>query len=138
LQTRLNPTDSNAIDQLPKGTILKVKLGDAIDSEKDHDGQQFRGMVVTSINSGTSILIHAEAEVQGLFVLLRSRNHPDGFRYELLITTIKDGEKKFEVTASLSPSFTDHATAPNSSAENPLAASPSQIPTTQTSSSAPK
>src|SRR2546430_3677586 len=29
----------------------------------------------------SEVVIHADAEVRGLFALLRSRNHPDGFRY---------------------------------------------------------
>ena len=136
LQTRLAPADGNVIDQLPKGTILKVKLSEAIDSEKDHDGQRFRGMIVTSIQSSSGVVIHAEAEVQGLFVLLRSRNHPDGFRYELLITSVRDGEKNFELTASLNPSFMDSGSGPSSPADSAGAASTSPAPAAQTSSPA--
>jgi hypothetical protein len=40
-------------------------------------------------------------------VLLRSRNHPEGFRYELLVTSLTDHEKTYDVTASLNPSFFD-------------------------------
>jgi hypothetical protein len=55
------------------------------------------------------VVIHADATVRGLFAILRSRSHPDGFRYELLITGIADGGKLFQLTASLSPSFQDPA-----------------------------
>ena len=40
-------------------------------------------------------------------MLLGSRNHPDGFRYELLITSFDVNEKSYELTASLNPSFFD-------------------------------
>lgn len=110
LQTRLNPADGNAIDLLPKGTVLNIKILDAIDSDLTRDGAQFRGVVVAPLASKDDVIIHADAEVRGLFALLRSRNHPDGFRYELLITGITDGGKLFQLTASMSPSFQDTGT----------------------------
>lgn len=109
LQTRLNPADGNAIDLLPKGTTLKIKLLDSIDSELTRDGAQFRGVVVTPLFSHGEVVIHADAEVRGLFALLRSRSHPEGFRYELLITGIADGGKLFQLTASMNPSFQDNS-----------------------------
>jgi len=39
---------------------------------------------------GDGVVIHSEAEVRGLLVLLRSKNHPNGFRYELLLTELSD------------------------------------------------
>lgn len=109
LQTRLNPANGNAIDLLPKGTTLKIKVLDSIDSDLTHDGAEFRGTVVTPVLSHEEVLIHADADVRGLFALLRSRNHPEGFRYELLITGITDGGKLFQLTASMNPSFQDTA-----------------------------
>lgn len=109
LQTRLNPADGNAIDLLPKGTVLNIKILDTIDSDLTRDGAEFRGIVVTPLVSKDEVIIHADAEVRGLFALLRSRNHPDGFRYELLITGIADGGKLFQLTASMNPSFQDAA-----------------------------
>ena len=109
LQTRLNPADGNVIDLLPKGTVLSIRVLDKIDSDVTRDGAEFRGVVVTPVVSKDEVVIHADAEVRGLFALLRSRNHPDGFRYELLITGIADGGKLFQLTASLSPSFQDPA-----------------------------
>lgn len=110
LQTRLNPADANAIDLLPKGTVLNIKILDAIDSDLTRDGAEFRGTVVAPLVSKDDVIIHADAEVRGLFALLRSRNHPDGFRYELLITGITDGGKLFQLTASMNPSFQDTST----------------------------
>ena len=109
LQTRLNPADGNVIDLLPKGTVLSIRVLDAIDSDVTRDGAQFRGVVVAPVVSKDEVVIHADAAVRGLFALLRSRNHPDGFRYELLITGIADGGKLFQLTASLNPSFQDPA-----------------------------
>ncbi len=108
LQTRLISTDVNAVDLLPKGTQLNVKILDSVDSSVNRDGSEFRGMVASPVVSRDGVLIHADAEVRGLFALLRSRNHPDGFRYELLITGITDGAKTFKITASLNPSFLDN------------------------------
>jgi hypothetical protein len=110
LQTRLNSNDANALDLLPKGTQLNVKVLEPIDSSINRDGSEFRGVVTSPVVSQDSVVIHADAEVKGLFALLRSKNHPDGFRYELLITGITDGGKSFQLTASLNPSFLDSPT----------------------------
>ena len=109
LQTRLNPANGNAIDLLPKGTELNIRILDAIHSDLTRDGAEFRGVVVSPLVSKDEVVIHADAEVRGLFALLRSKNHPEGFRYELLITGITDGGKLFQLTASLNPSFLDSA-----------------------------
>ncbi|PYT50576.1 MAG: hypothetical protein DMG43_14765 [Acidobacteria bacterium] len=60
------------------------------------------------------VIVRSEAEVRGLLVLLRSRSHPEGFRYELLITGLTDRGKSYELTASLNPSFLDPSTQPAS------------------------
>jgi hypothetical protein len=46
--------------------------------------------------------------VRGLLVLLRSRTHPEGFRYELLLTGINVNGKMQDLTAILNPTFGDH------------------------------
>lgn len=107
LQTRLNPADKNEFDVLPKGTILRVKMLNTVDSSVDRDGAKFRGTIVDTVATGDAVLLHPESEVQGILVLLRSRNHPEGFRYELLLTSVSDHGKKYAVTASLNPSFFD-------------------------------
>jgi hypothetical protein len=109
LQTRLNPEDGSAIDLLPKGTVLSVKVLDSIDSDLTQDGAEFRGVVISPLVAHDEVIIRADAEVRGLFALLRSRNHPEGFRYELLITAIADGGRLFQLTASLNSSFVDSA-----------------------------
>jgi hypothetical protein len=105
LQTRLRPGPGNEMDGLPKGTVLRVKLLQAIDSKVNQDGSEFRGEVVTPVVSGNEVVLHADSEVKGLLALLRSRNHPDGFRYELLVTNVSDHGKSYELTASLNPSL---------------------------------
>ncbi len=107
LQTRLNPADPNVMDVLPRGTVLRVKLLSGVDSSVDRDGSEFRGAVVDSVLAGDKVVVHAESEVRGILVLLRSRNHPEGFRYELLVTSLTDHEKTYALTASLNPSFFD-------------------------------
>ena len=107
LQTRLNPALGNEMDVLPKGTILKVRIVDGINSDVDRDGSEFRGEVVSPIVSENTTVLHPDAEVRGLLALLRSRIHPDGFRYELLITNVNDHGKSYDITASLNPSFAD-------------------------------
>lgn len=108
-QTRLNPGPGNALDVLPKGTILRVKLLESIDSSVDRDGLEFRGTLVGQLPSGNEILVRPNAEIRGLLVLLRSRSHPEGFRYELLITSIADNGKSYDFTASTNPSFLETA-----------------------------
>jgi hypothetical protein len=117
LQTRLQPSSTNETDFLPKGTTILVKLTDSIDSSLEQDGAEFRGTVVSPIVSGNQVIIHAEAEAQGLLVLLRSRSHPEGFRYDLLVTSVRDHGKSYDLTASLNSSFADVSSQPASASE---------------------
>ena len=128
LQTRLNPTDANELDVLPKGTVLHVRMLSGIDSGVDHDGSVFHGEVMDSVSAGNKIIVHSESEVRGILVLLRSRNHPEGFRYELLVTSLTDHEKTYDLTASLNPSFFDAGApaAANSKAEVPREPRPAE------------
>jgi len=112
LQTRLNPTVGDALDALPKGTILQVRMLDSIDSGVHRDGAQFHGSIVAPLVLAGEVIVRSEAEVRGLLVLLRSRSHPQGFRYELLITGLTDRGKSYELTASLNPSFLDPSAQP--------------------------
>jgi hypothetical protein len=108
LQTRLDPADGNALDSLPKGTLLQVKILDAIDSRVNRDGFSFRGELVAPVLSGQQVVVHPEAEVTGILALLRSKVHPEGFRYELLVTKLNDHGKTYDLTASINPSFADN------------------------------
>ncbi|HUC54243.1 MAG TPA: hypothetical protein VMR90_09365 [Candidatus Cybelea sp.] len=112
LQTRLHPTSGDALDALPKGTVMQVRMLDSIDSAVDHDGAEFHASVMLPLVLGGQIIVHSEAEVRGLLVLLRSRNHPEGFRYELLVTGLTDHGKSYDLTASLNPSFVDPGAQP--------------------------
>ncbi len=109
LQTRLNPVGGNEMDLLPRGTVLTIRMLNAIDSGVDRDGSKFRGEVVSPVVSGNEVVLHSDAEVRGVLALLRSRNHPEGFRYELLITRVTDHGRSYDLTASLNPSFADRA-----------------------------
>ncbi len=119
LQTRLHPTVGDALVALPKGTILQVKILDSLDSGVDRDGAEFHGSLAAPLVSDGEVVIHAQAEVRGLLVLLRSRNHPDGFRYELLVTGVTDHGKSHDLTASLNPSFLDSDPQPASGPKSP-------------------
>ncbi len=110
LQTRLNPSAGDALNALPKGTVLQVRILDSIDSGADRDGTEFHGSLAAPLLLEGEVIVRSEAEVRGLLVLLRSRNHPDGFRYELLVTGLTDRGKSFDLTASLHPSFLDPGT----------------------------
>ena len=110
LHARLNPTNGNDVDGLPKGTLLRVKMRNSIDSAVNADGTEFHGTVVSGLTSSGELVIHSGAEVRGILALLRSRSHPDGFRYELLITDLTDHGKSYTVTASLNPSLADSST----------------------------
>ena len=112
LQTRLRRSTADPLDVLPQGTVLHVRVLSSIDSGVDRDGTEFRGSVVSDLGIGANVVIHSDAEVQGLLVLLRSRNHPDGFRYELILTELTDQGKSYPLTASLNPSFFDSGSQP--------------------------
>jgi len=112
VQSRLNPTGGDALDILPRGTLLRVRILESIDSRVNHDGSEFHGSMVSAVVSGDEVVVHSDAEVRGLLVLLRSRSHPEGFRYELLITDVTDGGESYALTASLNPSFFDTGSQP--------------------------
>ncbi|HVA72327.1 MAG TPA: hypothetical protein VNF02_04375 [Candidatus Limnocylindrales bacterium] len=113
MQTRLKSSRADAMDQFPAGTVMRVKVAQSINSARDADGTAFRGTLVAPLvspaASGKRMIVPADAQVNGLLVLLRSREHPQGFRYDLLITKISDGGKSYPVTASLSSSLYDPA-----------------------------
>jgi hypothetical protein len=105
LQSRLNPSTADPADALPAGTKLRVKLLDEIDSRVDQDGSAFQGVLVLPLEQNDHVVLGANARVNGLFALLRSRQHPEGFKYELLVTNVVDGGRSYVVTASLDPSL---------------------------------
>jgi hypothetical protein len=107
LQTRLRQTDGDPLNALPQGTLVHIKILHAIDSSVDRDGSEFRGTVVSDLTMGKDVVIHSDSEVRGLLVLLRSRNHPEGFRYELLLTQLTEDGKAYALTASLDTSIFD-------------------------------
>jgi hypothetical protein len=128
LQTRLHHTEADPLDALPQGTVLHVKILSAIDSNADRDGSEFRGSVVSDLSMGDGVVIHSDAEVRGLLVLLRSKNHPDGFRYELLLTELSDHGKSYPLTASLNASFFDAGPQPPSAASTPTKVESKELP----------
>ena len=105
LQTRFNPEVANEIDALPKDTIFQVRLLTAIDSGLNRDGSDFAGEVVSPVVCGKQVVVRAGSEAHGILALLRNREHPDGFRYELLLTGIRDHQRSFDLTASLNASL---------------------------------
>jgi hypothetical protein len=105
LQSRLSPSATDPADALPAGTTLRIKLLNAIDSHVDQDGSEFQGVLVSPLEENNHVIVGANAEVHGLFALLRSRQHPEGFRYELLVTNVVDAGRSYVVTASLDPSL---------------------------------
>jgi hypothetical protein len=117
LQTRIHPTTEDILDALPKGTVLQVKMQDSIDSGVDRDGAEFHGTLAAPLVLEGQVVVRSEAEVRGLLVLLRSRNHPEGFRYELLVTGLVVQGKSYDLTASLNPSFLDPGTQTASSSK---------------------
>jgi hypothetical protein len=109
LQSRLTPSATDPADALPAGTTLRIKLLDAIDSRVDQDGSAFQGVLVSPLEQNNHVVVGANAEVHGLFALLRSRQHPEGFRYELLVTNVVDGGRSYVVSASLDSSLFEPA-----------------------------
>jgi hypothetical protein len=105
LQTRLKAASGDVLDGLAEGTVIRVKVLDSIDSRRERDGSEFRGLVTEPVLLGNQVVVHPDAGVHGLLALLRSRNHPEGFRYELLVTGITEGGRPYALTASLSQSL---------------------------------
>jgi len=128
LQTRLRHTEADPLDALPQGTVLHIKILSAIDSNADRDGSEFHGSVVSNLSMEDGVVIHSEAEVRGLLVLLRSKNHPDGFRYELLLTELTDHGKTYPLTASLNASIYDAGAQPATAASSPAKVESKELP----------
>ena len=112
LQSRLSPSETDAADALPPGTTLRVKVLNPIDSRVDQDGSAFEGVLVSPLEQNDHVVVGANAEAHGLLALLRSRQHPEGFRYELLVTSLVDGGKSYVVTASLDSSLFEGSKVP--------------------------
>src|ERR1700693_4027246 len=72
LQNRLNPDAADALDVLPKGSVLKIRILNSLDSTLNGDGTPFRGSVVSSLVSGNRVVVHSHATARGLLALLRS------------------------------------------------------------------
>lgn len=125
VQSRLRPEMDDTLNGMPQGTAMQVKLLDAIDSTQNRDGSSFRGTLMTTIGSGKAI-VHADAEVHGILVLLRSRSHPNGFRYELMVTSISEDGQSHPLSAFLSPSLFEAKAAPSA----PVAVGASSAATT--------
>jgi len=107
-QTRLNPEAGNPLDGLAKGTLLQVRLVEAIDSNVEADGAAFHGILEKPVVDQHNVaLVGEHADVRGVLALLRSRNHPEGFRYELLLTGINVNGKVQDLTAILNRTFFD-------------------------------
>jgi hypothetical protein len=140
LQTRMNSDASDSLISFPKGAVLHVRMLDSIDSTVNRDGSPFRGSIVSPMISGNQVVVHSEAEVHGLLALLRSRSHPDGFRYELLITGVVDHGKSYTLTASLNSSFIDSSQTPGSDrpAETKKSLAPDSLPTEKTQEVVPR
>lgn len=107
LQTRLRPASTDPFDALPPSTVLHVKILNSIDSTVDSDGAQFRASLVSDLSWRDSVVVHADSQARVILVLLRSSKHPEGFRYELLLTELTDHGKSYPLTASLGASFYD-------------------------------
>lgn len=136
LQSRLHPTAEDPLDALPQGTILHVKILRPIDSTVDRDGSPFHGWVVSDLSLGDGVVIHADSQVRGLLVLLRSQAHPEGFRYELLLTELTDHGNSYPLTASLGNSFADNGAHPvTSAATAPKSSSKPNVPSKMKTSS---
>jgi hypothetical protein len=126
LQSRLSPSDADAADALPPGTTLRVKVLNPIDSRVDQDGSAFEGVLVSPLEQNDHVVVGANAEAHGLLALLRSRQHPEGFRYELLVTSLVDGGKSYVVTASLDSSLFEPAKPAAPNAVSSIALQPSE------------
>ena len=126
VQSRLQTEANDPLAVIRQGTPLHVRLLDGIDSAQDRDGASFRGTLVSSIGSGKAA-IRADARVHGILVLLRSRSHPNGFRYELMVTSITANGRSHPLSASMSPSLFETAVVSAFPASDP-APSPASLP----------
>src|SRR5207302_9105701 len=87
---------------------------DSIGSAAKPDGARCRGAVVSGPTASGEPVTHSGSEVRAILAMLRSRSHPEGFRYELLITGLTSHSKSYTLTASLKPSLSDSPVASTS------------------------
>src|SRR5207248_9566644 len=69
LHARLNPTNGNEVDGLPKGTLLRVKMRNSIDSAVNADGTEFHRTVVSGLTWSGDLVINYRAYVRGIITL---------------------------------------------------------------------
>src|SRR5579859_714006 len=97
--------------------LANAARAQASNSALDPDGTEFRASVISDLSLGDTVVVHADSEARGVLVLLRSRNHPEGFRYELLLTELTNLGKSYPITASLNTSFFDSSAPPPASSK---------------------
>jgi hypothetical protein len=99
LQTRLKADAGDVLNDFPADATLQVKMLSSTGPAANPDGISFQGIVMLPLSVAGNVVIHPGALVNGLQILLRNKNHPEGFRYELLITGLVDQGESHTVTA---------------------------------------
>jgi hypothetical protein len=99
LQTRLKVDAGDVLNDFPADATLQVKMLSSTGPAANPDGIPFQGIVMLPLSVAGSVVIHPGALVNGLQVLLRNKNHPEGFRYELLITNVVNQGESHTVSA---------------------------------------
>jgi len=85
---------------VPQGTLLSIRLVDAIDSERAKDGDTFHGTLEAPVTIGDTIVIPKYADVEGQVVQAKSAAHFAGqSELTLELTRLQAGDKSYSITS---------------------------------------
>ena len=92
-----SPRVSSAVT-IPEGTVLSIRLVDSIDSNKNKEGDVFRGTIESPVTDGGRVVIPKYADVEGEVVQSKSAGHFTGRSdIALVLTRLEMGGKAYSI-----------------------------------------
>jgi len=83
---------------IPEGTVLSIRLVDSIDSNKNKEGDVFRGTIESPVTDGERVVIPKYADVEGEVVQSKSAGHFTGRSdIALVLTRLEMGGKAYSI-----------------------------------------
>ena len=92
--------DSGSKATLPSGTRIMVKMIDAVDSEKSHPDQRFRGSLEANLMAGDVVVAPKGTTVFGRLIAVEAASARSGGRLEFDLTDIKINGETYSLATS--------------------------------------
>jgi len=91
-------SSSPAIVTLPEGTTLSVRLIDELDSDRNKEGDTFRGTLDSPVMNGGRVVVPRDADVEGTVVSAKGGAHFAGrSELTLALTRLTAGAKAYSI-----------------------------------------